>query len=125
MLLISFLILLSSIFVNSNNKIYKRLHLKPPGWTKFVSKSINHDIKTRIECGSTCNYHDSNCDLFIHLKDEDMCHIGTFENGNQNYLSSNDFSGQYPVYLSLGKYQISKTVYIFIKTFLKTTQSFI
>ena len=67
-------------------------------WSKFVHKTINFDVETKIECGASCSYHNEQCDMFIHDLE---CHIGTFENGQQNYL--NGQTGDNPVYLSLGE----------------------
>ena len=69
-------------------------------WMKFVHKTMLFEVKTTIECGSYCNQHDTACDMFI-LRNNKKCHMGTFENGQTNFL--NQLSGEFPVHLSLGK----------------------
>ena len=69
-------------------------------WKKFVYKTINFNVETPVECGANCNYFNENCDLFILQSDTTVCHIGTFENGQQNYLSSP--GGDHPVHLNIG-----------------------
>ena len=68
-------------------------------WTLFVHKTIDFKVFTKIECGSACNYLADQCNMFIHI-DED-CHVGNYNNGNQNILSG--LSGDFPAYLDLGR----------------------
>ena len=104
MQILKFLFLISVVFLGQNNgqnnRLYKKLVMNSNDWSKFVHKTINFDVETKIECGASCNHHNEQCDMFIHKLDLE-CHIGTFENGQQNYL--NGQTGDNPVYLSLGE----------------------
>ena len=82
------------------NKLFKRLTLNADHWQKFVHKIIDYDVNTLIECGGHCNSHDSNCDLFVFMKDTSTCHIGTLSNGNTNFLSG--YSGEHHLHFSVG-----------------------
>ena len=86
----------------NHHRLYKKLVMNANDWTKFVHKTMNFDVKTKIECGASCNHQSTQCDMFISFTDDLVCHIGTFENGNQNFL--NGPSGDYPVYLSIGNF---------------------
>ena len=85
----------------SNNQLYKRLILTGYDWTQFVYKTSPFDVDTKIECGGYCNYQPSGCDLFVHESNLNVCHVGVFENGNKNFLSSVGV-GEIPVYIKIG-----------------------
>ena len=78
---------------NQNGRLYKRLILDGSEWSKLVSKTIPFDVKTKIECGASCNHHDANCDLFIFKSELQKCYIGVTENGNPNYLTGQTGEG--------------------------------
>ena len=101
-----FILLLSMVNCENDerHRLYKRLVMQANDWTKFVHKTVQFDVETKIECGASCNYHLEECDMFIHFQDDILCHIGLFENGNQNFLTG--LSGEHPVYLSLGNRKI-------------------
>ena len=67
---------------------------------KFIHTTSSYHVDTTIECGSVCNSHFDQCDLFVYHKDIERCHVGKFEL-DSGYL--NGFSGTFPVHLSIGK----------------------
>ena len=71
-------------------------------WTKFIFKTIPFDVKTKIECGSACNYHQDQCSLFSYDEFLSKCHIGNFDHQDGNTLM--EMPGQSPIHLYLGKY---------------------
>ena len=91
----------------TSHRLYKRLTMNANVWKIFVHKTINFDVETLVECGANCNYFNENCDMFILQSDTTVCYIGTFENGQQNYLSSPE--GDHPVHLNLG------SMHLFVK----------
>ena len=97
-----FLSFFTIILAQDEHRMYRRLVLDEGDWTKFVFKTISFDVKTKIECGSTCNYHKDQCSLFSYDEFLSKCHIGNFEHQNSNTLLG--MPGQSPVYLFLGKY---------------------
>ena len=104
-----FLFLISVVLgQNGQHRLYKKLVMNSNDWSKFVHKTINFEVETKIECGASCNHHNEQCDMFIHKLDILECHIGTFENGNQNYLTGQN--GDNPVYLSLGELPIYSSI---------------
>ena len=101
MKLIAILIFISFFHLHCHvraNKLFKRLTLNANRWQRFVHKRIEYDVNTLIECGGHCNYHDSQCDLFVFMKDTLTCHIGTFANVNTNFLSG--FTGDHHLHFS-------------------------
>ena len=68
---------------------------------RFVHKTEVFDVKTKIECGASCNHYGEGCDLWIYLSGDLECHIGIFNNPNENWLSGQ--SGNDPVYVKIGK----------------------
>ena len=88
------------VFAKNEHRLYRRLVLDAPDWSKFIHKQINFDVKTKIECGASCNFNGDQCDMFVHKNDDTVCYVGIFENGNQNFLTGQ--SGNHPVYLSIG-----------------------
>ena len=68
---------------------------------RFVHKTELFDVKTKIECGASCNHYGEGCDLWIYLSGDLECHIGIFNNPNENWLSGQ--SGNDPVYVKIGK----------------------
>ena len=89
------------VTTTSNNQLFKRLMLSGYDWTQFVYKTSAFNVDTKIECGGYCNYQPAGCDLFVHEPSLNICHVGIFENGNKNYLSSVGV-GETPVYINIG-----------------------
>ena len=83
-------------------RLYKKLDLDANVWSIFVHKTENFEVDTLIECGASCNSKEQQCDMFIFQKEKLKCHVGTFENSNQNYL--NGQTGTNPAFLYIGKY---------------------
>ena len=102
MFLFRFLSFIPIIFAQNENRLYRRLVLDEADWTKFIFKTITFDVKTKIECGSTCNYHQDQCSLFSYDEFSSKCHIGNFEHQIGNSIFG--MHGQSSVYLFLGKY---------------------
>ena len=73
-------------------------------WKKFMHKTMTFTVKTNIECGSFCNAHGSQCDIFafIDYQNEITCSIGTFSHHNPSFLSS--VSGEHNVHMNMGKH---------------------
>ena len=82
--------------------MYKKLDLDGNVWSIFVHKTEDFEVDTLIECGASCNSKEQQCDMFIFQKEKLKCHVGTFENSNQNYL--NGQTGTNPAFLYIGKY---------------------
>ena len=82
--------------------MYKKLDLDANVWSIFVHKTEDFEVDTLIECGASCNSKEQQCDMFIFQKEKLKCHVGTFENSNQNYL--NGQTGTNPAFLYIGKY---------------------
>ena len=83
-------------------RLYKKLDLDGNVWSIFVHKTEDFEVDTLIECGASCNSKEQQCDMFIFQKEKLKCHVGTFENSNQNYL--NGQTGTNPAFLYIGKY---------------------
>ena len=99
--LIQVIVSLKVVTATTNNQLYKRLILSGYDWTQFVYKKPDYHVDTKIECGGHCNYQSTGCDLFVHEPSLNVCHVGVFENGNKNYLSSVGV-GETPVYINIG-----------------------
>ena len=100
MFLFKFLSFIPIILAQNENRLYRRLFLDEEDWTKFIFKTISFDVKTRIECGSTCNYHQNQCSLFSYDEFLSNCHIGNFEHQIGNLMFG--MHGQSSAYLFLG-----------------------
>ena len=102
MFALTFLSFIITITLAQNeNRLYRRLVLDEANWTKFIFKTISFDVKTKIECGSTCNYYQDQCSLFCYDEFSSKCLIGNFEHQTGNSIIG--MLGQSPVYLYLGK----------------------
>ena len=82
--------------------MYKKLDLDGNVWSIFVHKTEDFEVDTLIECGASCNSKEQQCDMFIFQKEKLKCHVGIFENSNQNFLSGQ--TGTNPAFLYIGKY---------------------
>ena len=100
MFIFKFLSFMPIILAQNENRLYRRLVLDEADWTKFIFKTITFDVKTKIECGSTCNYHQDQCSLFSYDEFLSKCHIGNFEHQIGNSMFG--MHGQSSVYLFLG-----------------------
>ena len=78
---------------NQNGRLYKALILDGSEWSKFIYKTIPFDVKTKIECGASCNHHEASCDLFVFKSQLKKCYLGLIENGNPNYLTGQTGEG--------------------------------
>ena len=105
--LIQVIVSLKVVTATTNNQLYKRLILSGYDWTQFVYKTPDFNVDTKIECGGHCNYQSTGCDLFVHESDSTTCHLGIFENGNTNFLSSVG-AGETPVYIKIGYWKAYK-----------------
>ena len=75
MILLKFVILISSA-LEIHGQLYKRIVLNVDECSKFVHKTIPHNVKTKIECGAACSADDKeygNCDLFIYKQVSVVC----------------------------------------------------
>ena len=100
MFLFKFLSFIPIMLAQNENRLYRRLVLDEADWTKFIFKTITFDVKTKIECGSTCNYHQDQCSLFSYDEFLSKCHIGNFEHQIGNSMFG--MHCQSSVYLFLG-----------------------
>ena len=67
-------------------------------WKKFIHTTTSYHVDTIIECGSVCNSHFDQCDLFVYHKAIQRCHVGKFDS-DYGYLDG--YSGEFPVHLSM------------------------
>ena len=81
-------------------RLYKKLDLDGNVWSVFVHKTEDFEVDTLIECGASCNSKEQQCDMFIFQKEKLKCHVGIFENSNQNFLSGQ--TGTNPAFLYIG-----------------------
>ena len=72
--------------------------MKFENWKKFIHTTTSYHVDTIIECGSVCNSHFDQCDLFVYHKVIHRCHVGKFDS-DYGYLDG--YSGEFPVHLSM------------------------
>ena len=72
--------------------------MKFENWKKFIHTTTSYHVDTIIECGSVCNSHFDQCNLFVYHKVIHRCHVGKFDS-DYGYL--NGYSGEFPVHLSM------------------------
>ena len=100
--ILKFLFLISVVLgQNGQHRLYKKLVMNSNDWSKFIHKTINFEVGTKIECGASCSYHKEDCDLFVYKNVSYQCHIGITGNENTNFLTG-QIPGEYPVYFNVG-----------------------
>ena len=94
MIVFTIIILIFSVHgENQNGRLYKGLILDGSKWNKFISKTIPFDVKTKIECGASCNHHGESCELFMFKSELKKCYLGIIENENPTYLTGQTGEG--------------------------------